>query len=156
MAKVVIRSPKYTGELLDFLIYLPQQSVWTGTLKYDPDFGGPMLYSDDDSILSEFNFDTNTGTFGDEVPAERGLYTPNSLKNLVCNDYAEMGYAYIINVATWNAGDRPVDQEDIVDAYKPFDFSVKGQDVETDLGFGYPQNVLAGWLDFQVDGFGVC
>jgi hypothetical protein len=140
--------------MLDFLIYLSPADVWTGTLKYDAEYDGPMLYSDDDSILSDFNFEDNVGIFGDEEPAKRNLYTPNSMKNLVGYDYAELGYAYVINVATWDAGGRPVDKKDIVDAYEPFN-GVKGVDVQTELGLDYPDNVLAGWMDLQVGDYGV-
>lgn len=160
VAKVVIRSPKYSGELLDFLVYLSPADVWTGTLKFDPAFDGPMLYSDDDSIISGFDNEgynnaasdetmSDFVTYGNEVAAERGLYTSNSQKNLVGGDYAEMGYAYVINVASWEADGRPVAKNDIVDEYLPFDDSTIGVSVPE------PENSLAGWSDFQIADYGV-
>jgi len=125
-----------------------------------------MIYSDDDSIISGFDrqgFENKTEsetmsdfvTYGNESAAQREFYTTNSLKNLVDNDYAEMGYAYVINVATWDAGDRPVDKDTIVDKYLPF-FDDKGTPLSSYGGTDMlPDNVLAGWIDFQIGAFGV-
>jgi len=52
VAKLVVRSEVHSQELLDFLIYLSPSDVWTGTLKWDAAEGGPVMYSDDDSVLS--------------------------------------------------------------------------------------------------------
>ncbi len=158
IAKVVVRSPKYTGELVDFLVYLSPSDVWTGYLKYDPE-EGPVLYSEDDSIVSGFDREgyenrssdetmSDFVTYGDEEAAERALYTSNSQKNLVDGDYAEMGYVYVINVTSGDMGSRPVDKDEIIDAYLPFDNNY-GDPVET------PENALAGWTDFEVGGYGV-
>jgi hypothetical protein len=49
VAKVVIRSHNWSDELLDFLIYLSPNDVWTGFIRYGAQ--GTYLYSDDDSIL---------------------------------------------------------------------------------------------------------
>lgn len=153
VAKVVVRSPKYSGELLDFLIYLSPADVWTGTLKYDANAGGPVLYSDDDSILADYDFEKKEGLWADEQPVSRSLLTPNAKQNLKGTDYAEMGYVYVINVATWHAGDRPVDKDDILAEYGPFDGA--GSD-QIDAGdFVDPKNVLAGWMDFHIAGYGV-
>ncbi len=154
VAKVVVRSPKYSGELLDFLIYLSPADVWTGTLKYDADASGPVLYSDDDSILADYDFDEEEGIWADKSPVSRPLYTPNSEKNLKGTDYAEMGYVYIINSATWDAGERPVKKDDILEAYVPFEGggSTTLGDDETEVD---PDNILAGWMDFHVAGYGV-
>jgi len=49
VAKVVIRSHNWSDELLDFLIYLSPNDVWTGYVRYGAQ--GTYIYSDDDSIL---------------------------------------------------------------------------------------------------------
>jgi len=49
VAKVVIRSHNWSDELLDFLIYLSPNDVWTGYIRYGAQ--GTYIYSDDDSIL---------------------------------------------------------------------------------------------------------
>lgn len=49
VAKVVVRSHNWSEELLDFLIYLSPNDVWTGFLRAAA--SGTYLYSEDDSIL---------------------------------------------------------------------------------------------------------
>ena len=49
VAKVVIRSHNWSDELLDFLVYLSPNDVWTGYIRYGAQ--GTYLYSEDDSIL---------------------------------------------------------------------------------------------------------
>jgi len=49
VAKVVVRSHNWSDELLDFLIYLSPNDVWTGYVRYGAQ--GTYIYSDDDSIL---------------------------------------------------------------------------------------------------------
>ena len=141
VAKVVVRSPIYSEELLDFFIYLSPTDVWTGTLKFDAQLGA-MLESDDDSIVSRLD-GAGKPVWGDEEVARRALVVPSG-----AFDFNEMGYAYVINVASFLEGSPPVDKNDIYYAY---------QDVLDDgtLGNNLPQNVLSGWMDFQVAGFGL-
>jgi len=49
VAKVVVRSHNYSEEVLDFLIYLSPNDVWTGFLRNDAT--GTIFWSDDDSVL---------------------------------------------------------------------------------------------------------
>lgn len=49
VAKVVIRSHNWSDELLDFLIYLSPNDVWTGFIRTGAQ--GTYIFSDDDSIL---------------------------------------------------------------------------------------------------------
>jgi hypothetical protein len=49
VAKVVVRSHNWSDELLDFLIYLTPNDVWTGYIRQGVQ--GTYIYSDDDSIL---------------------------------------------------------------------------------------------------------
>jgi len=49
VAKVIVRSHNWSDELLDFLIFLSPNDVWTGYVRYGAQ--GAYIYSDDDSIL---------------------------------------------------------------------------------------------------------
>jgi len=49
VAKVVIHSHNWSDEILDFLVYLSPNDVWTGYIRYGAQ--GTYIYSDDDSIL---------------------------------------------------------------------------------------------------------
>ena len=49
VAKVIIHSRNWSDEVLDFLIYLSPNDVWTGYIRSGAQ--GTYIYSDDDSIL---------------------------------------------------------------------------------------------------------
>src|SRR6056297_3586014 len=51
VAKVVMRSPMYSSEILDWLVYLSPKDKWEGKL-YNKN-GDVYLYSEDDSILNQ-------------------------------------------------------------------------------------------------------
>ncbi len=139
VAKVVVRSAVFSEELLDFFIYLSPTDVWTGTFKYDSDLG-TIMESDDDSIVSRLG-GNNDPVWGDEEIAQRALVIPEGV-----GDFNEMGYIYVVNIATWDEGLPKVDKDDIYDEYETI----------TSIAPDYlPQNILAGWMDFQVAGFGL-
>jgi hypothetical protein len=48
VAKVVVRTARYSQEVLDFFIFLSPADVWTGYLNFGP--SGARLYSTDDSV----------------------------------------------------------------------------------------------------------
>ena len=139
VAKVVVRSPIYSEELLDFFIYLSPTDVWTGTLLYDAT-GGVTLESDDDSIVSRLDGSGNP-VWGDEETARRALVAPSGV-----GDFNEMGYVYVINIASFDEGLPQVDKDDIYDTY---------QGIISIAPNFLPQNILSGWMDFQVAGFGL-
>jgi hypothetical protein len=137
VAKVVVRSPIYSEELLDFFIYLSPTDMWTGTLKFDATLGA-IMESDDDSIVTRLAAN-GTPVWGNEEIARRALITPSGV-----GDFNEMGYVYVVNIATWYEGMPAVDKEDIYDEYQ----------IITAIDPNYlPQNILAGWQDFQVADF---
>jgi len=141
VAKVIVRSPVNSEELLDFFIYLSPTDVWTGTLKFDAQTGA-LLESDSDSIVSRLAGAGNP-VWGDEEIAIRALIAPSGVL-----DFNEMGYAYVINIASFDLGAPPVAKNRIYNAYQ----AVLAAD---DLGGNLPQNILSGWMDFQVAGFGL-
>lgn len=139
VAKVIVRSPIYSEELLDFFIYLSPTDMWTGTLKYDA-VQGTIMVSDDDSIVSRLD-GSNNPIWGNVETASRALIVPTGL-----GDFNQMGYIYVVNIASWFEGNPPVDKDDIYDEYQ----------LITSIAPSYlPQNILAGWMDFQVAGFGL-
>lgn len=149
VAKVIVRSPVFTEEILDFFIYLSPTDVWTGTLKYDANQGA-MLESDDDSIIARLGAE-NVPVWGDEEVATRALVVPEGV-----GDFNEMGYLYVINVASFTGtvlgrdlGTPPVNKRYIYDAYRSL------PPLGTVPAEYQPQNILAGWMDFQVAGFGL-
>ncbi len=139
VAKVVVRSPVWSEELLDFFIYLSPTDVWTGTLKFDAQLGA-MLESDDDSIVARLDGAANP-VWGDEEVARRALVQPSGVF-----DFNEMGYVYVINIASFDEGLPQVDKYDIYERY---------QLITAITDAVAPQNILSGWMDFQVAGFGL-
>ncbi len=141
VAKVVVRSENYSQELLDFLIFLSPSDVWTGTLKWDGAEGGPVMYSEDDSILvgvDEFASADN--------PVNQPLVTADGP-----GDSNMMGYVYVINAASTDdlpkiEGTQKVAKPDIREWYNDLDSQLMLDDVTYE-----PENILAGFMDFQVE-----
>jgi hypothetical protein len=109
VAKVVVRSPQYSQELLDFFIYLSPTDVWTGYLNYGPQ--GARVYSTDDSVHP------GTRATGPEAGWATELDPMDvSLVDLAC-DINDMGYVEIVEAWHCNAGLcaglPPVDKDDI-------------------------------------------
>lgn len=94
VAKVVYRSYYWSQELLDHLIYLSPNDVWTGYLVYDKD--GAYLESTDDSILSTTLGSTITeANFANIVSLKVPLGTPSC-----ASDSNQMGYITVIEAAS--------------------------------------------------------
>jgi len=89
VVKIVIRSPLYSQELLDFLIYLSPNDVWWGRLQYGA--SGPEIYSTDDSCLSAPGVFATTAT-----PMQQALITPSCAL-----DTGQIGY--VVGYQAWNA-----------------------------------------------------
>ncbi len=142
VAKVIVRSPIFTEEILDFFIYLSPTDVWTGTLKFDANLGA-ILESDDDSIIARLGAE-NVPVWGDVEVARRALVVPEGP-----GDFNEMGYFYVINVASFDLGAPVVPKNRIYNAYREL------PSLTTVPEANYPRNILAGWMDFQVAGFGL-
>jgi len=88
VAKVAIKSPKNSSELLDFLIYLSPADVWTGIIWYN---GSTVnLYSTDDSIVTD-----TTPTFASATnPVNESLGTKKC-----ADDTSGFGYVEVIMAA---------------------------------------------------------
>lgn len=109
VAKVVVRTHKYSQEVLDFFIFLSPTDVWTGYLEYGPK--GARLYSTDGSCLA------GTRATGPKIGKWASVADPMDveLADIAC-DTNEMGYVEVIegwhtNQPPLNA--PPVDKDDI-------------------------------------------
>lgn len=162
VAKLVVRSHKYSKELLDFFIYLSPGDVWNGTLKWDAEKDDIVMYSEDDSaqaVAGEFaSADTpmNVALFDEELKQDNAdSYGDSKL----------FGYVYALNAATSSGdvedipevGDETVeidgeeynvnDPETPKAAVKKWFESLDDSDIE-----GTDRNKLAGWMDFNAAG----
>jgi hypothetical protein len=93
VAKVVYRTYNWSYEVLDHLIYLSPNDVWTGTLV---NVGGvARLQSNDDSILGRAtSVPSSDADFGNITPVDQALVTP------FCSDDANtMGYIEVVEAA---------------------------------------------------------
>lgn len=96
VAKVVVRSPLYSQEVLDFFIFLSPRDKWEGTLQYKDN--ATIMYSEDDSTLTS------------DIPsfASKGQPFEVPLQNPGCGDvnffgYAEVFLAYVFDDdAVWD------------------------------------------------------
>ncbi|MCD6388206.1 MAG: hypothetical protein J7L69_02255, partial [Desulfobulbaceae bacterium] len=74
VAKVVVRSHKYSIEVLDFLIFLTPRDEFKATLKYEN--GKYWLISSDDSLCTSTNDFATYTCASVETPKKFELYTP--------------------------------------------------------------------------------
>ena len=112
VAKVVVRTKKYSQEVLDFFIYLSPTDVWTGYLEYGPK--GARLYSTDGSCLA------GTRATGPKLGKWASVTDPMDVElvDLAC-DTNEMGYVEVIEGWHFDLGAPPVDKQDIYDHWWP-------------------------------------
>lgn len=92
VAKLIIRSFKNSEELLDFFLYLSPADVWTGIIRYNSALGKVVIYSDDDSALSQI---VPSLVWANVTPINQPMFP------LTCSDDSEaLGYVEIIEAAT--------------------------------------------------------
>ncbi|MCX5880715.1 MAG: hypothetical protein NTU74_02585 [Deltaproteobacteria bacterium] len=151
VAKVVYRSWNWSAELLDHLIFLSPNDVWTGTLVNVN--GVATLQSNDDSILGRMPSGTAFATesdFGNITPVNQPLGAPNCPSE----DTNTEGYIEVIEAAsrvesqatTGYAPGQRVAKKHIYDWYYNYvnDFNIQN-------GPYSPVNVLTG---YQENSFG--
>lgn len=154
VAKVVIRTAKYSQEVRDFFIFLSPTDMWEGTLKMNA-AGEVVIYSEDDSTLT-----SSTPTFATPAsPFEYSLVQPR------CGDtniygYAEVFLAYVFDEnapGPVNLTSAIVDKEDIYNEY------VGNGTLNNPLPTAgdnpayvdpWNRNILAGNLQIQVPAYG--
>ncbi len=133
VAKVVVRSKKYSEELRDFLIYLSPNDVFRGTLSYD---GAAKVSSTDDSVL--------LGTPGSYI---QGSLDVDLVTPACTEDTNEIGYVSVIQATTLDLAKNAngvVPKEDIITAY--FDA------LDNQSFIPSSENVLTGFAEVQVPG----
>lgn len=91
VAKLIIRSFKTSEELLDFFVYLSPADVWTGIMRYDNMLRKTVIFSDDDSVLSQI---APTLVWANAAPINQVLFP------LTCGSDADyLGYIEVITAA---------------------------------------------------------
>ena len=106
VARVVFRSALYSCDVFDFNIYLTPTDAWDGVVRMNA-AGNVEIYSDDDSVLSDEDFEWDgvaacnpfDGTWGNEVPLLREFYTDC----LTGGDINEMGHFEVIGLHAFPA-----------------------------------------------------
>ena len=141
VAKVVVRSPQFSQELLDFFIYLSPTDVWTGYLNYGPD--GARMYS------AEGSTHPGTRTTGPQ-PGWAGIVsTANptgapmdvALDDNAC-DINEMGYVEIVEAWHCDLGlATPVSKDAIEAAWLAQTTCASGIGTINSLAFHYEVNI---------------
>lgn len=178
VAKVVVRSEKYSGELLDFLIYLSPGDVWTGRLWVDPADGLIKMWSTDDSV-QHLPLDATSIIWASE---ENPMNEPLRPTMLEWDEVMELGYVTVINIASTsgiqsfdaeapqvqmaltelvngaNVNRRGVSKTAVKSWYDRLGGAltrlqeIQGAPNENYDSKAFDKNILAGWMDFQLDG----
>jgi len=146
VAKVVIRSHNWSDELLDFLIYLSPNDVWTGYIRYGAQ--GTYIYSDDDSILVSKPVGTMAAAdvaiyFASPTnPVSQVFFPvkcPAASKLDSKTDSTDYGYVEVIEVnATTSLGTGKLGKEKVFNWYEGT--------ASADM---YTANILTGYHEFQ-------
>ncbi len=137
VAKVVLRSGKYSQEVLDFLIYLSPNDKFSATISYED--GKYVLTSTDDSFCA------SDGTCASELNPFK--FTLKEPCEGLTNDYAGLGYIEVISAGSVDLpkeSDGTVNKSDIVKEYwNNWQNFKTGGDIVDSLT-GYAEVVLPG------------
>ena len=146
VAKVIIHSHNWSDELLDFLIYLSPNDVWTGYIRYGAQ--GTYIYSDDDSILvskpgtSMVAADVATYFASPTNPVSMPLYAPKcpaASKIDSKTDSSDYGYIEVIESNATTAVGPGKQTKNLVYEWYEANTSVTQHTV----------NILTGYQEFQ-------
>ncbi len=96
IAKVVVRSPQHSREVLDFYIFLTPTDVWEGYLMWDGD--RVIMFSDDDSIINGPIEPLEHPVFATPAdPFIEPLWDTNNCEEELRWGYVEVKLAYVFN-----------------------------------------------------------
>lgn len=146
VAKVVIRSHNWSEELLDFLIYLSPNDVWTGYLRVGAN--GTYIFSDDDSILRRIP--SASGVVADDFASvTNAVNQPLFAVTCASTDSTNYGYVEVIESSATTglatiAGTQKVAKTTIYNWYH----AVSAPAVLT-------PNILTAYQEFSNRGFGL-
>ncbi len=96
-AKVVLRSSAHSTEVLDFLCYMTPADVCRFEIRNVN--GQAYMYSDDDSVRSEFN----PVTFASQKPVNQQLFDDRML-SIDAKDFNEVGHIEVVGAYAVTAG----------------------------------------------------
>jgi len=162
VAKVVLHSHYYSQELLDFLLYLTPNDVWTGTIVNDGT--NVSIQSTDDSALASNGLFTSATNPMNQVI---GQSTCIQSKNIYATDSNEFGYIEVVEA--WfgdisngyysttnlksgeNASPPQVTKAYLKRVYDKWVANTACTDCAPNLGFGkdYTLNLLTGYFELQ-------
>lgn len=177
VAKVVVRSHRYSDEILDFLIYLSPCDVWSGKLVFDPAEESLKIYSEDDSVLAD-----KEGTW---ASPDNPLNEAMRVQELELDDDVGLGYVTVIDAVASsganglgeysqeirdalaelpegnNVNTRGVEKEYVKSWYDSLNADLELQQGKDRNGFtierydgkAYDNNILSGWMEFYLQGF---
>ena len=154
VAKVIVRSHKFSIEVLDFLIYLTPNDVFKATIKYDN--GQYVLVCNDDSLLVG-NALTGIVDRGDDADGVRFVLTPPSVTcttlDNISDDSEWMGYITVIEATAFNVNvcsdctelpDGTYDKDELFNLY----WTTGGWPTCADT-----KNILTGWTELVLPSF---
>ena len=143
VAKVIYRSYSWSVELLDHMIYLSPNDVWTGRLTSKD--GIPTLVSTDDSILGRYVSGLATADDFANMPGndvKQPLHSPSEY-GCPATDSNSFGYIEVIEAAAIpTAAGVKVAKKDIYNAYA----LIKPADLLPPSAYS-PANVLTGYQE---------
>jgi hypothetical protein len=144
VAKLIIRSFKNSQELLDFFLYLSPADVWTGVIRYDSIKKAVVIFSDDDSALSEI---VPSLVWANVAPIDQKMFPIKCTGDLDSIGYVEVLTSAVGPVAPASPG---VAKQDIYDDYAAL---LVGNADSLVFAGDLPQaarvNVLAGYMQFM-------
>ena len=150
VAKVVVRSHNWSDELLDFLVYLSPNDVWTGYVRTGAQ--GTYIYSDDDSVLvskpASAMQATDVATYfaSPTNPVSQPLFAvkcPAASKIDNKTDSTDNGYIEVIEVdSTDGLGAGKLPKSTVFNWYEGYSGSPTSRPMVT-------HNILTGYQEFQ-------
>jgi len=147
VAKLVVRSHNWSDELLDFLIFLSPNDVWTGYVRYGAQ--GTYIYSDDDSILVSkpagkiTSTDVATYFASPTNPVSQPFFAvkcPGASDIDGKTDSTDYGYIEVIESASTTVAAGKKTKDVVWNWY---------YDVSTISPYNLPSNILTGYHEFQ-------
>jgi hypothetical protein len=154
VAKVVIHSHNWSDEILDFLVYLSPNDVWTGFIRYGAQ--GTYIYSEDDSILvskpgtSMVLADVATYFASPTNPVSMPFFPvkcPAASKIDAKTDSTDYGYIEVIEANSTTALGSGKKTKDLV--FNWYEFNIVGGAVVPGGKVVGTANILTGYHEFQ-------
>ena len=153
VAKVIVRSHKYSIEVLGFFIYLTPNDVFKATLKYEG--GKYILVSTDDSLL--LGQTAVVAQASVEEPIALELYSPTYACDCATADSPDWGYIDVIEATAYThpTASACAGNDDLLCCVQS-DGSILKSDLfaiyKNDVGPFTPANILTGYAEMVFPG----